>query len=415
MKPMTEEEIELLTERLVERIQKANTYILENIGELIKKLRGLRPTEAQQLQQILLYGEDYQEIVNKISKLTGLTIKEIDEIFLNYAEKDQSFYKDFYKYRNIPFVELAQNEALKSETLALAKATKNELLKFMRPKVLGYTIRGLDGEVKFMGLAETYNRVLDEAVLTVGQGKETFNQAMEKIMRDIGGSGLKTLDLESGRSIRLDSMVRQHLQSALREVHNANQEIIGEEIGFDGWEISVHTNPAPDHAMAQGRRFKIEEFKKLQKDGVAKDVNGNEINMHNEKKDGDDTTYFRPISEYNCYHVAFSVVLDATEPLYSEEELNKIIKDNEKGFEYEGKKYTMYEGTQLQRKIETEIRKQKDTHILAKKSGDMDLVGICEKKIDMLLSKYKEISDISGLPTKLERLKVADYRRTKKI
>ena len=39
--------------------------------------------------------------------------------------------------------------------------------------------------------------------------------------------------------------------------------------------------------------------------------------------------------------------------------LKLLQEDNEKGFEFEGKHYSMYEGTQLQRGIEREIRKQK--------------------------------------------------------
>lgn len=411
---ITEEEVDVLVERLVRRTEKANIYFLEKIGEIIKELRELRPTEAHQLIQMLRYGEDYEKIINEISRLTNLSVKDIDNIFYAYAKRDQSFYKDFYKFKAVPFVEFFKNETLINQTKALARATQNEFLKFARPKVLGYSITNLDGTKQFMGFKKTYDRVLDEAILTIGQGKETYNESMQRIMKEIGESGLRTLDFESGRSIRLDSMVRQHLKGALKKLHTANEERIGEEIDFDGWEITTHSNPAPDHQEAQGRRFTIEEFKKLQNDGIAKDINGKEINMHYERKDGEDAPYFRPIAEYNCYHVPFSVVLGVTKPEHSEEELQEIIDKNNKGFEYKGKHYTMYQGTQIQRQLETEIRKQKDIQIMAKKSGDMDLIDKSQNKISKLLKQYKEVSDISKLPMKVERLKVAGYKRTKK-
>ena len=77
------------------------------------------------------------------------------------------------------------------------------------------------------------------------------------------------------------------------------------------------------------------------------------------------------------------------------------------------KTYTNYEGTQLQRKLETEIRKQKDIQIMAKASGNKELVQESQQKITQLTRKYKELSDVSGLPTKLERARVSGYRRTK--
>ena len=42
-------------------------------------------------------------------------------------------------------------------------------------------------------------------------------------MKQIGESGLKTIDYASGRKVRLDSVVNMHLQSRLRELHNENQ------------------------------------------------------------------------------------------------------------------------------------------------------------------------------------------------
>ena len=44
------------------------------------------------------------------------------------------------------------------------------------------------------------------------------------------------------------------------------QKIIGEEIGADGYEISVHSNPAPDHELVQGRQFSLEEYEKLRQE-----------------------------------------------------------------------------------------------------------------------------------------------------
>ena len=136
-----------------------------------------------------------------------MNIKDIDDIFSNYAKKDQLFYEKFYKYRNIPFVEYAENEALKRQTEALANIVKNEMYNFTRNNVLGYTINGV-----FRPLREVYNELLDTAFLNVGQGKETFDSAMTNIIKQVGGSGLKTLNYESGRAIRLDSAIRMHLK-----------------------------------------------------------------------------------------------------------------------------------------------------------------------------------------------------------
>ena len=402
---MNEKTIELLVERLVNRINKANEFFLIKIGESIKKIRELTPTQAQQLVQILKYGNNYQEIINEISQLTNLNIQDIDAIFNEMAKKDYKFAEQFYNYRGVEYIPYNENKALLRQVSALASITKQEMYNYARTTNLGYSIRDLQGNVKFVGLRETYNRVLDEAVLNVGTGVDTFDNAMSKIMKDIGGNGLKTIDYSNGRSVRLDSVARMHLKGALRNLHNEVQKQVGEEFGYDGVEISVHNNPAPDHLM-QGRQFSIEEFNKLQSGLEAKDYKGNTYTLDHDHKNG-----FRPISTMSCYHYVFSIVLGVNKPEYSEEQLQKIIDDNNKGAIIDGEHYTNYEISQMMRNLELNIRKQKDIQILAKASGNKELVKESQDKITQLTNKYREISKISGLPTRMERLKVSQYRR----
>lgn len=397
---INESQIEFLTERLVERINKANIFFYKKIGSALKQIKELTPSQAHQLVQILKYGGNYDEIVRQIAKYTDLNIQDIDNIFNSYAKRDQLFYEKFYQYRNIPFVPFAENTALKMQTMALANIVKNKMYNYTRANLLGFTING-----EFMNLKDTYNYVLDEALLNVSQGKTTFDSSMRRILKDIGGSGLKTVDYKSGRQVRLDSTVRMHLKSELRELHNELQKIYGEEFGADGVEISTHSHPAPDH-LVQGHQFSNEEFVKLQNGNVARDYKGRMFTL-----DHDNNGSYRPISEMSCYHYIFSIVLGVSKPTYSDEELKKIINENNDGFNFEGKHYTLYDGEQLLRNIELNLRKNKDIQILGRASDNAELVGEAQTKITQLTTKYHEILKASGLRSKLDRARVAGYHR----
>ena len=279
------------------------------------------------------------------------------------------------------------------------------MFNYARATNLGYSIKDLQGNIKFVGLKETYDRILDTAVLNVGTGVDTFDNAMSKIMKEVGGSGLKTVDYASGRSIRLDSMARMHLKGALRTLHNEVQKQVGEEFGANMIEISVHEHPAEDH-LVQGHQFLIEEFNKLQNGQQAKDLEGEVYTL-----DHNDDGKFRPISTMNCYHYVFYGIAGVSKPNYSKQELDEIIKNNENGAIIDNKHYTNYEISQLMRNLETKIRKQKDIQILAKASGNKELVKESQDRITQLTNKYKEISKISGLQTRMDRLKVSRYRR----
>lgn len=394
--------IDILIERIVNKIEEGNSYILGKIGESIKNIGALTPGKAQQLVQILKYGGNYDKIVEKLAEITQLNVTEIYKIFEEVAKNDYLFAKQFYDYRGIKYIPYEENLALQNQVKALARITANEYVNFSN--TLAFTQR-INGRVVYTELSKTYQNVLDEAILSVAQGKSTFDEQMYHTIKQLGESGIRTVDYANGRSMRLDSAVRMNLKGALRNLHNEIQAEVGKEFGSDGVEISVHLNPAPDHAEVQGRQFSKQEFEKFQNDQYAVDYTGRQFPPEHDGKDR------RSISEYNCYHYTFDIVLGVSKPNYSNEELQEILDNNEKGFELDGAHYTNYEGTQLQRQIETAIRKQKDIQMIAKESGNKELVADSQKNISALTKKYKELSIVSGLPTKADRLRVSGYKR----
>lgn len=392
---------EKLVERLVGRIEELNTNILKKIGKTIKEIKKITPTQAHQLEKILKYGNNYKDIVNKIAKTTNLNIDEIDNIFNAYAKQDYAFAKDFYDYKGITYKSYKDFELLNRQVQSLARITQQGCLEIVKTNALGYTITDLNGNVRFKQLKDAYQYAIDQAILSISQGKDTFDNQMYGILKDLGG-GLKTIDYDSGRTRRLDSALRMNLMGGLRDLHNETQRIIGEDFGANGVEITVHEAPAPDHADLQGKQFSYVEYEKLQNNMSAKDYKGH-IYTHDH----------RPISQFNCYHTTFAILLGVNKPQYTNEQLKQIKQRNEKGFDFEGKHYTMYEGTQLQRRLETEIRKQKDTQILAKESDNNLLINSTQQKITQLSNKYKQLSNASGLSMKQDRLRVSGYKRMK--
>lgn len=401
---LSDEVIDKVIERLVVRMEQANEYVLDEIGKSIKKLGTLSPSKAQQLIQILKYGGDYKKITRKLKEITKLNIQDIEAIFKEVAKNDYEFAEQFYKYRNKRYIPWDENKQLQEQVKALAKITAKEYANLTKTLAFATVDKG---RIKYTEISKMYQKLLDEAVLNVGQGKETFDSAMYRTLKQLGESGIRTVDFASGRSMSADSAVRMQMKGALRNMHNEIQQQFGEEFDSDGVEISVHLNPAPDHELVQGRQFSNEEFERFQTDQDAVSYDGIEFPAVS-LETGHDR---RSISQYNCYHYVFSIVLGVNKPNYSNEQLQEIIDSNNKGFDFEGKHYTMYEGTQLQRKLETEIRKQKDTQILARASDNDKLIYESQEKITQLTNKYKDLSEASKLPTSLDRARVSGYRR----
>ena len=408
---LNEELIDKVVERLARRIEQGNEYVLQEIGKSVKKIGTLSPSKAQELAQILKYGGDYDKIVKRLAEITELNVKDIYKIFKEVAKNDYNFAERFYKYRNIKYIPFEQNEALQEQIKALAEITAREYVNIAKTTAFA---RMRDGHIAYTDLSTTYQNILDEAILNVGQGKETFDSAMKRSLKQLGQSGLRAVDYTSGKSRRMDSAVRMNLKAGLTHMHDEMQQQLGKEFDADGVEISVHENPAPDHENAQGKQFTNEEYAKLQRYGVATAQGNDKINLHRHLVRANASSMsFRPIGEYNCYHYIFSIVIGVSEPNYTRDQLDDIKRRNHLGFNYKGKHYTMYEGTQLQRQLETEIRKVKDTQIIAKAEGNKELILESQQKITKLTKDYRELSKQSGLPTYMERMRVSGYKRTK--
>lgn len=392
---LNDQVIEQLTEEIVRRIERVNTFTLKKIGEVLAEIGDIPPSRAYDLAMILKYGGDYDKIVKELAKMTNLNEKEILEIFEKVAKKNLAFAQQFYEYRGMNYIPYEKNIALQEQVRAIAKITQDTYRNLSN--TLGF-VRTKNGKKVFTPLAQAYQEAIDDSVTALIQGKEAFNSAMTKAVRELSASGIKTIEWESGYHRRLDSSVRMNLRGALRDFSMTLQQQFGEEFGADGVEISVHENPAPDHAEVQGHQFSNEEFDKFQNNQDSKDYKGK---LFTAEYHGHDR---RSIGQLNCYHYIFNVVLGVSKPLYTDSKLKEINDKNEKGFKLDGKHYTNYQGLQLQRKLETAIRKQKDRQIMAKASKNEEEELLATQKLTYLTNKYFELCKKSGLKSKIERL-----------
>lgn len=413
---LSDEVVDKVVERLVRRIENSNEFVLNKIGESVKKVGTLTNTSKEELEQILKYGGDYAKIVKQLAKATELNVEDIKKIFREVARNDYQFAEQFYKYKNKKYIPFDENFALKRQVDALAEVTAKEYINLSKTAALGFGIKDSKGNIVFKGLKEAYYDIIDTAILNISQGKETFDDVMYKKLKELGESGLKVIypttyidknGVEKHYTRRLDSAVRMNVKDGIRMLHNETQRQFGKEFDSDGVEVTVHLNPAPDHQFVQGKQFSNEEFDKFQNDEDCYSYDGTFFPAESEETGHDR----RSIGEYNCYHYIFSIVLGVNQPQYSKEQLQEIIDENEKGFELDGKHYTNYEGTQLQRQIETKVRELKEQQILGRSSQNEKLIEESQTKIRQLTDKYKELNKVSGLPSKIKRMRVSGYKR----
>lgn len=402
---LSENAIENLVRPIVERQQRINEYVIKTICDRIKEIGSLSSSDVHKLQQLLNSGADVQKINLEIARQTGYQVSEIKKIIKVAALENYLDARPFYDYRMKPFIPFESNIILQRRVQAIANITAESYVNMV--KTSAFMIRDLKNPGKLIptSIAKTYQTIIDEAIQAAQSGVIDYNTVMRRTIKQLADSGIKFVSYptESGRiyTQRADTAVRRHILDGIRTVNQEMQRLVGEEFEADGVEISVHENPATDHAEMQGHIYSNVEFQKMQSGQSFEDVQGRKYH-----------SFERAVGTLNCRHFAISVVIETTKQTYSDKELKQILDRNEKGYTLpNGKHLTMYECTQVQRNMETKIRAAKDGQIAARASGDDFLAKQYQAKVNKWQKEYRAFSDACGLTLKRDRTSVSGYQK----
>ena len=398
---LSESTIDNLAQPIIARQEYINICVLKSIAESVREIGEISPSQINRLKLMVEMGADIRKMNAEIATLSNKQVRDIKSLIKNVAIKTNIDAKPLYDYRHKSFIPYEHNSKLKSFVKIIGERTAGTYENISNSKATGFLIRDLKypNSLKFQSINDTYKSIIDEAIQATQSGLD-YRTAMRRTLKQLSDSGIRRLSWDSGYTQRLDTAVRRNILEGVRAIQQATEDALGEELGADGKELSVHINCALDHEPFQGHQFRNEEWEKLQNSEDFTDVNGQKF-----------AGVQRVIGMWNCRHIARSIIVGVTKPLYSPEELQQFIDDNHEGYTLpNGKHLTMYECTQMQRQMETRIRYAKDEQIVYQTSGNMDAAKLARQKVINLSNEYYKFSKNCGLPVHKDRMSVVDYK-----
>lgn len=377
---------------LMQNVSGWESRVLKRIGGRIGHYGKLSLADVKAINNIAVVKSDMDAITKELAKVTGYNISQIEQMYGELLEEQHLANEPLYDYRGKKFVPFAENRELQAIARAYAKTTGETMINLAKTKALCI----LDHNGKVKGLQRAYTDVLDKAVMQVTTGATDFHTAMRDSIIELGGSGVR-VDYGGGVTRRLDTVVRQNLLWGAKQSSVAYNELIYDELGCSGYEVDWHSNPRPSHEFMQGKQFVV---------GKARTINGVHFDSFDEAE--------KRLQDYGCLHYKTPIICGVSEPRYSPEELKRLNEQNEKRYTIDGKEYSGYDITQMQRRLETSVRNEKTTRELAKASGDNALVKRCNERIKAYQGKYKEISEITGIQGDKKRMSIPRGKATVK-
>ena len=366
------------------------TSTLQRIGKRIGKYGKMSLADVKAINNIAVVKSDMEAITKELAKVTGYNISQIEQMYGELLEEQHLANQPLYDYRGKKFVPFKDNRELQAIARAYAKTTGETMINLAKTKALCV----LDANGKPIGMQRYYTDVLDKAVMQVATGATDFHTAMRDSIIELGGSGVR-VDYGGGITRRLDTVVRQNLLWGAKQASVEYNEMIGEELGCDGYEVDWHSNPRPSHEFMQGKQFVV---------GKARTINGVHFDSFDEANER--------LQDYGCLHYKTPIICGISEPRYSPKELNRLNEQNAKKYNINGKDILGYEAQQMMRRIESAIREQKSIKQTAQASGDKALVKQCNDKINAYKDKYEEITNITGFYPETKRMSISRKPKT---
>ena len=354
-------------------------YIIQDVARRVSEAGQLTSTAAYQIWRAQNLGMSRKEIEKAVAAILKKSNAEVKQLFKQAAEVGYRFDLDQLPTSEaIPFEDNTSIQQIVDAAVSLADENFQNIT-----QTLGFQTP--DGTVH--PLLDAYQKTTDFAFQQVITGATDYSTAIRRACSKLAANGVRSIDYASGVHTSLEAAIRRNMMGGLGLMVEQISQKNHDDLGADGWELSAHANSAPDHEPFQGKQYTDEEYQALN-------------NM-----------LIRRIGTLNCGHNAFPIILGVNEPQHTKEELAKFREDNEKGVTVDGKHYTGYEATQMQRKIERSIRAQKRRVLAAEASGDKETLTTAQIRLQRLRQEYGRFSKAAGLRTENERLHVAGFGR----
>jgi len=413
---LSEEQLELLGNRLVPLYQKFERAVINDVVRRLVKTERLTETAEIMAETLRDKGFSPASIRAQVMKAINADKKLQEAIAVNTLEMKQLILGEIEALRQEARVESEQlweeagnmafhedlsvweqgakpvmDSAFEQIVRATSKRATDELLNLT--KSLGFrTADGLNVRAE-----RIFTHEMNMAFVKLSSGAYSYGQAIDEAVRELAKSGIRHVDFDSGVTRQLDTAVRNAVMTASAQLAGEITMHNVEQTGVEYVEVSAHWGAREgvghaNHAGWQGKVYRVQgadsEYEKLEEaTGYPSDPKG--------------------LCGYNCRHAFYPFWPGISEPTEWEKEPGP--------FDVDGRTYTYYQATQEERRREREIRALKREEAAYEAAGLKDKAKEAERKIRIKTVEYKDFSEAVGIRAKTERLRVCEAKSNTEV
>ena len=332
--------LDRMPDAFVQLWQQVEDEILQDVARRIGKMDAVTPTANWQLWRYQQTEALRNNVVKLLAKYTGKSEAAIRRLLLQAAtealEREDAIYYH-YDMEPTPFEESAALNNLLDAGARQTCGTWQNLTATTANTVTG-----------------AFERTLDAAWLKVSTGAFDYKTAVKQAVDSLADE-MPMVTYPSGHEDSIEVAARRAVLTGVNQTTGKLQVARMDEMGCEFVETTAHGGARPSHAEWQGRRFHR---------GGAVDYKGRHY------PDFEAATGYGTgagLCGWNCRHTFFAVFPELGDPpQWTQEQLREL---NARDIEWNGKKYTAYEISQMQRARERNVRRWKKRYLAENAAG----------------------------------------------
>ncbi|WP_162300659.1 phage minor capsid protein [Anaerosacchariphilus polymeriproducens] len=375
----TPSDLEKMPKEFERLLSDAEMRIMDDIVRRIAINKEITRSADWQLFRLTQMGEQRKTIDDILKRTLDLSHSEIKHLYEDVIGEGYSRDEDLYKATGTEFIPFRKNLELQQAIKAVKSQTLDELKNITR--TTGFATK-VAGKTVFTPTAEYFQNILDGAMMDIETGAFDYNSTINRVIKEMTASGLRTVDYGTGWSNRVEVAARRAVMTGVSQVTGKINEIHAKELDTEYFEVSWHGTARPSHQEWQGKVFKKSEL---------------------ESKCGLGTV--TGLCGANCRHSYYPFVKGVSKRTYTDKQLAKMnAKENEKK-SFAGKEYTAYEATQRMRQMETQMRAQRQRiKLLESGNADNDDIITAKVKYQAISQQYVQFANAMDLPQERQRV-----------
>ena len=332
--------LDQMPDAFVQLWQQVEEQILQDVARRIGKMDAVTPTANWQLWRYQQTEALRNDVVKLLAKYTGKSETAIRKLLLQAATEAMEREDAIYYHYDMEPPPFEENAALNNLLDAGARQTCGTW-----QNLTATTANTVTG---------AFERTLDAAWLKVGTGAFDYKTAVKQAVDSLADD-MPMVTYPSGHTDSIEVAARRAILTGVNQTTGKLQVARMDEMGCEFVETTAHGGARPSHAEWQGRRFHR---------GGAVDYKGRHY------PDFEAATGYGTgagLCGWNCRHQFFACFPELGDPpQWTQEQLREL---NARDIEWNGKKYTAYEISQMQRARERNVRRWKKRYLAEDAAG----------------------------------------------